>query len=79
MRERCFAVWVACRGAVVPVGRGYWSATLVRRQIGMAAQAIAGALDADDDGVMEEAIEQRRGDDGVTEHFGLPLTSSESP
>ena len=43
----------------------------------MAAEAIAGALDADDDGVMEEAIEQCCGDDGVTEHFGLPLTSSE--
>ena len=42
----------------------------------MAAGAIGGALDADDDGVVEEAIQQGGGDDGVTEHFGLPLTSS---
>jgi hypothetical protein len=35
----------------------------------MAAEAIAGALDADDDGVVEEAVEQRGGDDGVAEHL----------
>ena len=41
----------------------------VRQQIGMAAEAIAGALDAHDDGVVEEAVEQRGGDDGVAEHL----------
>src|SRR3954464_11574340 len=35
----------------------------------MAAEAIAGALDADDDGMVEEAIQQRGGDDGVAEHL----------
>ena len=31
------------------------------------AKAVAGALDLDDDGVMQEPIEQRGGDDGVAE------------
>ena len=35
----------------------------------MAAETIAGALDADDDGVVEEPVEQRGGDDGVAEHL----------
>ena len=42
----------------------------------MAPKTIAGALNADDDGVVEEPVEQGGGDDGVTKHFGLPLTSS---
>ncbi len=33
----------------------------------MAAEAIAGALDAYDDRVVEEPVEQRGGDDGVSE------------
>ena len=33
----------------------------------MAAEAIAGALDPDDDGVVEQAIEQRGGDHGIAE------------
>ena len=36
-------------------------------KIGMCAEAIAGPLDLDDDGVVEEAIEQCRGDDRVAE------------
>jgi hypothetical protein len=36
-------------------------------EIGTRAEAVAGALDVDDDGVMEEPVEQRGGDDGVTE------------
>ena len=35
----------------------------------MATEAVAGALDADDDGVVEEPVEQRGGDDGVAEHL----------
>ena len=31
------------------------------------AQAVAGALDLDDDGVMQEPVGQRGGDDGATE------------
>lgn len=41
----------------------------VRQQVGMTAEAIAGALDADDDRVVEEAVEQLGGDDGVAEHL----------
>ena len=33
----------------------------------MMAQAIAGAFDLDDDGVVEQAVEERGGDDGVAE------------
>lgn len=35
----------------------------------MATEAVAGALDADDDGVVEQAVEQGGGDDGVAEHL----------
>ncbi len=35
----------------------------------MAAEAVAGALDADDDGVVQEAVQQRCGDDGIAEHL----------
>jgi hypothetical protein len=38
-------------------------------EVGVLAQAVAGALDLDDDGVVQEAIEERRGDDGIAEHF----------
>lgn len=41
----------------------------VAQQVGMAAEATAGALDADDDGVVEEAVEKGGGDDGVAEHL----------
>ena len=33
----------------------------------MGAQAVAGPLDLDDDGVVQEAIEERGGDDGIAE------------
>jgi len=36
-------------------------------EVGMGAQAVAGAFDLDDDGVVEEAIEQCRGDDRIAE------------
>ena len=35
----------------------------------MLAHAIAGALDLNDDGVMEQAVEERGGDDGIAEHL----------
>ena len=38
-------------------------------EISMLAQAIARPLDLDDDGVMEQAIEQSRRDDGIAEEF----------
>lgn len=38
-------------------------------EVGMGAQAIAGAFDLDDDGVVEQSVEQRGGDDGVAEHL----------
>ena len=36
-------------------------------QVGVGAQAIAGALDLDDDGVLQKRIEQGGGDDGIAE------------
>ena len=41
-------------------------------EVGVRAQAVAGTLDLDDDGVVEEPVQQRGGDDRVTEHRGLP-------
>ena len=40
-------------------------AEIFRDQIGMLAQAIAYALDVDDDGVVKEAVQQGGGDDGM--------------
>jgi hypothetical protein len=37
-------------------------------EIGMLSEAIAGAFDLDDDGVMQQPVEQRGGDDGIAEH-----------
>jgi hypothetical protein len=36
---------------------------------GVLAQPVAGAFDLDDDGVMQEPIEERRGDHGIAEHL----------
>ncbi len=41
-------------------------------EIGVLPHAIAGALDLNDHGVMEQPVEQRGGDDGLTEHDVLP-------
>ena len=41
----------------------------------MLSETVAGAFDLDDDGVVQEAIQQRGGDDGVAEHIGMPLSS----
>jgi hypothetical protein len=35
----------------------------------MLAQPVAGAFDLDDDGVMQEPIEERGGDHGIAEHL----------
>ena len=35
----------------------------------MGAQAVAGAFDLDDDGVMQQPVEQRGGDDRIAEHL----------
>ena len=40
-----------------------------RQQIGVLAHAVAGTLDVYDDRVMEQPIQQGRGDDGVAEHL----------
>ena len=37
-------------------------------ELGMLSEAIAGSLDLYDDGVVEQPVEQRRGDDGIAEH-----------
>ncbi len=42
---------------------------MLGEQIGVTAQAVAGAVDLDDDGVVEQAVEQRGRDDGATEDF----------
>jgi len=42
-------------------------AGVLRDQVGVGAEAIAGAFDVDDDGVVEQAVEERGGDDGIAE------------
>ena len=36
-------------------------------EVGVRSEAVAGALDLDDDRVVQEPVEQRGGDDGVAE------------
>ena len=38
-------------------------------EVGVLTQAIARSLDLDDDGVVQQAIEERGGDDGIAEDF----------
>src|SRR5215217_6200192 len=45
----------------LPCAGGVW------QQVGMSAEPVAGALDADDDGVVQKAIQQGGGDHCVTE------------
>ena len=40
---------------------------MLGHQRGMLAEPVAGAFDLNDDGMVEEAIEERRGDDGIAE------------
>ena len=41
-------------------------------EFGMLSEPIARALDLHDNGVMEQSVQQRGGDDGIAEHFGMP-------
>ncbi len=41
-------------------------------EVGVLAQAVAGALDLHDHGVVQQAIEQGGGDHGITEHRSMP-------
>jgi len=50
-------------------GDGGVRAGVLGNEIGVGAQAVAGSLDLDDDGVVEQSVEQRGGDDGIAEHF----------
>ena len=42
-------------------------ADVLGHEVGVLAQPVAGALDLDDDGMVEQAVEQRGGDDGIAE------------
>ena len=44
---------------------------MLGHEFGMLAQAVAGALDLNDDGVVQQSVEQGRGDDGIAEHLAL--------
>jgi hypothetical protein len=46
----------------------------IGHQIGVLAQAVAGSVDLDDDGMVEQPIEQRGGDNGIAED--LPTRQS---
>jgi hypothetical protein len=39
----------------------------------MLAHPVAGAFDLHDGGMVQQPVQQGSGDDGVAEHFGLPL------
>jgi hypothetical protein len=40
---------------------------MLRDEIGVGAKPVAGAFDLDDDGMMEQAVEQCRGNDRIAE------------
>ena len=44
-------------------------ADVLRDEIGVLTETVAGAFDLDDDGVVKEPIEQGGGDDGIAEHL----------
>ena len=48
-------------------GDGGVRAGVLGDEVCVGARAIAGALDLDDDGVMQQPVQQRRGNDGVAE------------
>ena len=41
-------------------------------EIGGLSQAVAGAFDLHDDGVVQQPVEQGGGDDGITKHLKVP-------
>lgn len=42
---------------------------MLRDEIGMGAKPVAGTFDLNDDGMMEQAVEQCCGDDRIAEHL----------
>jgi hypothetical protein len=48
-------------------GDGGVRAGVLRDEIGVGAQSVAGPFDLYDDGVVEQPVEQRGGDDGIAE------------
>jgi hypothetical protein len=46
-------------------------ACVFRDQVGVLAEPVAGAFDLDHDGMMQEPIEERCCDDGITEDLAL--------
>ena len=42
---------------------------MLGHEVGVLTKTIARAFDLDDDGVVQEAVEERRGDDGIAEHL----------
>jgi len=38
----------------------------------MLSEPVAGTLDLNDDSMVKQSVEQRNGDDGITEHFWMP-------
>lgn len=58
-------------------GRGWvdqcLGADVLGDEVGVLAEAVAGALDLDDHGVVQEPVQEGCRDDGIAEHFGLPL------
>ena len=70
--DRGLRSWVVCRDVLA--GGGDWrglderlGADVLGDEFGVLTQAVARALDLDDDGVVKQSVEQSRGDDGVSE------------
>jgi len=60
------ALWLRGYGRRVDQGV---RADVLRHEVSVAAQAVARSLDLDDDSMVEETVEQRGGDDRITEDF----------
>jgi len=48
---------------------------MLRHEIGVLAQPIAGTLDLNDDGMVKQPVEQCGCDDGITDDFMMPSSS----
>ncbi len=59
------------RGCVAAVTDERLGADMLRDQIGVLAQPVACPFDLDNDGIVEQAVEQRGGDEGIAEHLAL--------
>jgi len=49
-----------------------FGADVLWHEIGVLSQAVAGAFDLHDDGVVQQPVEQGGGDDGLAKHLKLP-------